>query len=69
MITEDELIAELRQIIHDAGGVNAAAERLGKCLSPNYISIVIHGHVKPGPCVYEAMGYRRVVMYEKVEGK
>ncbi len=35
-------------------------------LSPQYVSDVLRGHRKPGPAMLKALGFRRVVSYEKV---
>jgi len=67
MITEAELIDLLQKRIKAAGSTNKAGVLL--FVDPSYLSGIVHGHVKPGPSIVEAMGYRKVTMYEKVEKK
>jgi len=65
LVTRDDLRAVLQAEV-DVDGVSAVARRLG--VSPAYVSVVLR---RPdlqgiGPKLSKAMGYRAVVMYEKV---
>lgn len=63
LISEEGLIQELERRVDKAGG----QKKLGDALSvtPNYISLILNGHTRPGPCIFDALGYELVRMYRK----
>ena len=58
---------ELRQMLREAvkalGSQSQWAEQHG--VSKQYLSHVLHGRTVPSPKICEALGYQRVVMFER----
>lgn len=65
MITDKELVKILRAECKSAGSQRNWA--LGYKLSPAYICDVLQGRREPGYSILRAMGYRRIVGYEKIK--
>ena len=65
LITEEELVATIKYLCHKAGSVTKAARLAG--ISIPYLHSVSIGRIHPGPAIQKWLGYRRVVMYEKID--
>ncbi len=65
LVTADELRAVLQADV-DVDGVSAVARRLG--VSPAYVSVVLRRPERQGlgPKLLAALGYRAVVLYERL---
>ena len=63
--TPDALLERLRIAIAQAGSQDAAAKRLG--VSGAYLCDVMKRRREPGPKLLDALGYRRVVVYEQIK--
>lgn len=64
-MTHGDLLAILNQRIAQAGGVTRFAEQIH--VSHTYIYDVVNGRQPPGPAILDAIGVRKVVMYELIE--
>ena len=64
MITHDELIDLIRVAVKAAGSQRALARQWS--VAPAYITDLLHGLRDPGPKILDALGYERVVFYQKV---
>ena len=62
--TSAALTERIRVEIAHAGSQDAAAKRLG--ISPQYLCDVLRGRREPGKKLLDALGYRRLVVYEQV---
>lgn len=62
--TPAALLERLRIVVAGAGTQDAAAKQLG--ISGAYLCDVLKGRREPGKKLLDAMGYRRVVVYEQV---
>jgi len=60
-----DLFLPLRDAIVKHGSQKAFAESIG--ISETYLSDVINGRREPGKGFLAAIGYRRVVFYERIE--
>lgn len=63
--TEAALLERLRIVVAGAGNQQLAARQLG--VSAQYLCDVIKGRREPGKKLLDALGYRRVVVYEQVK--
>lgn len=63
MMTEAEVIAELRRLIEAAGDQSTWAKQ--NSLSPAYVCDVLQGRRAPGRSILKAMGLKKVVRYER----
>ena len=61
-MAEDEVAQLLVQACEDAGSRAAWARRYGIC--PTYAGRVMRGEMHPGKAITDALGLRRVVLYE-----
>lgn len=63
LISEDQIRELLAKKIEEAEGQG----KLGRCwrIEPSYISLVVNGRRKPGPCILDALGYEMVPMYRR----
>lgn len=66
-INYEELIVELRCAVIEAGGQNHFARK--HKISPAYVWGVLHRRQKAGYGIQNALGYRQVTTFEKVEKK
>jgi DNA-binding transcriptional regulator YdaS (Cro superfamily) len=64
-ITEQDLIADLRNHCEIAGSQKEWARIYG--FSPAYVSDVLHGRRDVSEAMADALGYRRVVRFERKE--
>lgn len=64
-MSSDDIIAELRRQCITLGGVKAWATHHG--LLPSLVSDIVNFRRQITPSVFLAMGYRRVVSYEKID--
>lgn len=62
--TPAALLERIRIVVAGAGNQKAAAKRLG--VSEQYLCDVLKGRREPGKKLLNALGYRRVVVYESV---
>ncbi len=62
---EYDVLALLNKSCQEAGGVSSFARANG--LSPAYVSQALSKIRKPGPAILNALGLKRVVLYEKVK--
>jgi hypothetical protein len=62
--TPAALRERIRLVVAAAGSQDVSAKRLG--ISPQYLCDVLKGRREPGTKLLDALGYRRVVMYEQV---
>lgn len=65
MITRDELIDLIRVAVKSAGSQRALARQWE--VAPAYITDLLHGLRDPGPKILDALGYERVVLYQRVK--
>lgn len=63
MPSEVEVLAELRKVCSRRGGATALAKQGG--ISNAYISKVLSGQMRPGEKMFEALGWRRIVTWER----
>ncbi len=63
MITHDELIELIRAAAKGAGSQRALARQWD--VTPSYITDLLYGLRDPGPKILEALGYERLVFYQK----
>ncbi len=63
MLTEDELVAKLREVT--SGNRLREWARLHE-VSPAYVSRVIRGEVRPGEKIATALGFERVIGYRRL---
>jgi hypothetical protein len=64
-ISRDELLHRLRTACAEAGGIKSWAE--AHDIPRKKVSDILRMFYEPQPKVYLALGYRRVVMFEKIE--
>jgi transcriptional regulator with XRE-family HTH domain len=62
--TPAALVERIRVEVASAGSQEAAAKRLG--VSAQYLCDVLKGRREPGKKLLDAIGYRRVVVYEQI---
>ncbi len=65
LLTNKELIAEIRAAIKRAGSQKAFIEQLGNPFSEQYLSDVLNGRRDPGQAILDAIGYTKEVRYRK----
>lgn len=58
-----DIYAEIRKSCADAGGQTAWAKAHG--VSVGYVNDVLNGRTDPGPKILSALGYRRVITYQR----
>lgn len=58
-MTEEDIVADLRQRVEAAGSMRELARQYG--VSVSYVSDCLNGRRAPGPGILGPMGYRRVV--------
>lgn len=64
MITREELVELMREQSQAAGGQKELARRWGISLS--YVNDVIASRREPGKTILAALGFRRLVFYQKI---
>lgn len=62
--TPDALLERVRVEVAYHGSQDAAAKQLG--VSPQYLCDVLRKRREPGQKLLDALGYRRVVVYEQI---
>lgn len=67
MIDYDSMVEELRKLQAAEGSQRAAAEKLG--VTASYFSYLLSGRKLISENVARKMGYRRVVLFEKLASK
>lgn len=65
LINHDGAVYELRRWVLAAGTQKKAAKTLG--VSAQYIDDVLAGRCEIGPTLAEAMGMRKIVMFEEIK--
>lgn len=65
LYTEQEILAVLRQRVAQYPSQEQAAKALG--VSGVFLSGVLRGKQRPGTTIAAALGYRRCVVYERVQ--
>lgn len=63
-MTHSNFLKRLQIAVAQAGSQTALAKQLG--ISPSLVSMVLAQRWEPPPKLLRAMGYRRVVSYERV---
>jgi len=66
-MTRDELVKLLQQEVQRKGTQAALAKELG--ITAAYLGDVLNGKRMPGPTLLNALGFRRVITYEKAGKK
>jgi DNA-binding transcriptional regulator YdaS (Cro superfamily) len=66
MITEQQVVSQLRAAASAAGSQRAYAESIG--VSEAYLSDVLAGRRAPGPKVLAALGLEAVILYQSAGG-
>jgi len=64
MITQEELRELLREQVAETGASRFARQH---GISETLVSLVTHGHQKPGPRIAEALGYRKIIRFEALQ--
>ena len=64
-MTDSIIIKRLLALVEKYGSQKAAAEHLG--VSPQYLHDILAGLREPGPKILSALGYERVIRYQKTE--
>ena len=67
VIDEESLANILYREASSRGGQKAAAKRLG--VSAQYLCDVLHGRRAMGAALLRGLGYKRVIMYERLSLK
>lgn len=65
IIHKGELLVELRLSVELANSQKTWAEFVG--ISQQYLSDVLNGHREPGDKICKALGYQKVVLFEKID--
>lgn len=63
LITAAEIRAALQELIKQAGGQQPLGDRWH--INDTTISMAVTGRRNPSPCIIEAMGYEKVVLYRR----
>lgn len=63
-MTPDEFLRHLRQLARTYGSQKALAEHCG--VNPSWLSDILRGRRDPGQKLLTALGFRRVVTYERL---
>ena len=67
LVSEEYVLASLREFVHEKGSQALAAEALG--FKESYISLILSGKRPFPPSVAEALGYVHRDLYEKSADK
>lgn len=65
LITHDELIEQLRAYVAQHRTITATAAALG--ISATFLGDVLRKRREPSAVIMNALGYRRLTMFEKIE--
>ena len=67
LLTKAQLLELVRSAVEAAGTQKALAERYG--ISEQYLTDVLRGRREPGEKLLSALGYERVILYQKYASK